>query len=470
MKILFRTALFATTLLLLACSKDSGPLSDPQKSDKAFINQFRFLSSNNSQLSLDCPSVIIDRTLYITVPFNTDLTNLKADFLVSDKAILQINNQTQVSGTSQADYSNLLKISVISEDGKTNNTYHVNVRHGIWNLDRPVYEFMKNYGIPGVSISVAQDEELVYTQSYGYANTQQLLRVEPNTLFRLASMSKSFTALSILRLREEGRLNLDDKPFAEGGVLVPEFGVQKGFSGDITIQMLLEHNAGWESDTEFTSAANGRNSHELIAYTLTSMGFSNTPGTVYNYSNISYSILGHIVETLSGLGFEEYLKTTILKDAGITDIHIGGDLSQRRPNESIYYSQDGRDGYGNNMTRIRSLGAIIASTPELMKFLTHIDGGTKVPDIISPETRALMLTPSKAYNRYALGWRLGHNFFPGAAYHGGNLAGTGTLWVMGSYNRHAAIVCNSRSYKTINDRSFDDELYYILRDFTQRTY
>jgi Beta-lactamase class C and other penicillin binding proteins len=466
MRILLRATLFAATLLLFACSKDNGLMPEPEKFDKAFINQFRFLRADNSQLSLDCPSFLIDRTLFITVPAGTDLNNLKADFMLSEKATLQINGAAQVSGSSQADYSNLVKFNVISGDGKTNNTYYVNVRHGIWNLDQHVYAFMKEYSIPGVSISVAQDEGLVYTQSYGYADKEQSKRVESNTLFRLASMSKAFTALSILRLMEEGKLKLSDKPFAENGVLVPEFGVQKGFSADITIQMLLEHNAGWESDTEFTTAASGRNSHDLIAYTLTSMGFSNTPGTVYSYSNISYSILGHIVETLSGLGFEDYLKSSILKDAGITDIHIGGDRSQRRPNETIYYSQDGRDGYGNNMTRIRSLGALIASTPELMQFLTHIDGGTKVPDIISPETRAIMLTPSKAYNRYALGWRVNHSMFPGAAYHGGNLAGTGTLWVMGHQNRHAVILCNSRSYKS----GFDDELYVLLQTFTQRSY
>ena len=467
MKILFRTTLLAATLLLFACDKDiNGPIPEPEKFDKAFINQFRFLRSNNSQLSLDCPSVLIDRTLYITVPMGVDLTNLKADFMISEKATLQINGAAQVSGSSYADYSDLVKLNVISGDGKTNSTYYVNVRHGIWALDQSVYRLMQEYSIPGVSVSVAQNEELVYTQSYGYADKDQYKRVEPNTLFRLASMSKSFTALSILRLMDEGKLKLGDKPFAEGGVLVPEFGVQPSPAADITIQMLLEHNAGWESDTEFTTAASGRTSHDLIAYTLTSMGFSNTPGAVYSYSNISYSILGHIVETLSGLGFEDYLKSTILKDAGITDIHIGGDRSQRRPNETIYYSQDGRDGYGNNMTRIRSLGALIASTPELMQFLTHIDGGTKVPDIISPETRAIMLTPSKAYNRYALGWRVNHTMFPGAAYHGGNLAGTGTLWVMGHQNRHAVILCNSRSYKS----GFDDELYVLLQAFTQRTY
>ncbi|NCB98864.1 MAG: class A beta-lactamase-related serine hydrolase, partial [Bacteroidia bacterium] len=184
------------------------------------------------------------------------------------------------------------------------------------------------------------------------------------------------------------------------------------------------------------------------------------PGTTFSYYNMGFGMLGKIIEKVTGKDYETYLKE-VLATAGITDIHVGGDRSQRRTNEVVYYSQDGTNGYGNDMGVIKAAGGVIASTEEMMKMLFHIDGLPSVPDIISPSTRAEMLTPSPVYNRYGLGWRMNHSYYPGAYYHGGNLAGTATMWVMGSTgNINCIILCNSRSYIS----TFDDELYGLMKD------
>ena len=86
-----------------------------------------------------------------------------------------------------------------------------------------------------------------------------------------------------------------------------------------------------------------------------------------------------------------------------------------------------------------------------------MDGNTKVPDIITPQTRSMMLTPSAANNRYALGWMVNHSlFFKNCCYHTGNLAGTAVMWVMGN-GMNTVVLCNSRSYI----ESFDNELYEL---------
>jgi CubicO group peptidase (beta-lactamase class C family) len=174
---------------------------------------------------------------------------------------------------------------------------------------------------------------------------------------------------------------------------------------------------------------------------------------------MGFGILGKVIEKITGKGYETYLKE-VLATAGVTDIHIGGNRSQRRANEVVYYSQNGTDGYGNEMDVIAAAGGVIASSEQMMKLMFHIDGRSKIPDIISAQTRQTMLTASSAYNRYALGWRLNHSFYPGSFYHSGNLAGTASMWVMGNDGTNCVVLCNSRSYID----GFDDEMYALLRD------
>ena len=207
----------------------------------------------------------------------------------------------------------------------------------------------------------------------------------------------------------------------------------------------------------FTASFKGQTLDQRITYVLGSP--QSEPGTKHSYFNMGFGILGKIIEKVTGKGYETYLKE-VLATAGVTDIHVGGDRSQRRSNEVVYYSQSGTDGYGNEMQVIAAAGGVIASVEQMMKLMFHIDGRDKIPDIIQPSTRATMLTASDAYNRYALGWRLNHTFYPGSFYHSGNLAGTASMWVMGNNGVNCVVLCNSRSYID----GFDDEMYVLLRD------
>jgi len=226
--------------------------------------------------------------------------------------------------------------------------------------------------------------------------------------------------------------------------------------------------SGWGNnpDPMFSSTFSGQSLEQRIRYLLDATQAE--PGTEFIYSNMGFGILGEVIKKVSGQPYEEYLKAVLL-EAGITDIHVGKDRAGRRPNEVVYYSQNGYNGYANPMDVIAAAGGIIASTEQMLQLLFHIDGRPIVPDIIQPATRIQMLTPSAIYPRYALGWRRGHKFFPDAAYHSGNLAGTATMWVMGSSETDAGsgvncvVLCNSRSYQTDPDgTTFDDGLYILM--------
>ena len=195
------------------------------------------------------------------------------------------------------------------------------------------------------------------------------------------------------------------------------------------------------------------------------------PGAAYSYSNVGFVVLHRIVEVVSGKDYESFLKEDVLARMGITDTHIGGYQNERRDNECIFYAQGGGDGYKNPLRELAGAAGIITSTNQMMRILTFMDGDDTVPDIFSYETLQEMYTPYKYsasdYKRYGLGWRMNHSrLFPGSHYHGGNIAGTATLWV-GNTDQHmsGAFVCNSRAYNSNSNGDIDDNMYILLDEF-----
>src|SRR5690606_10592386 len=150
-------------------------------------------------------------------------------------------------------------------------------------------------------------------------------------------------------------------------------------------------------DPMFTGSFSGQTLDQRINYVLSSA--QNEPGTKFSYYNMGYGILGKVIEKTSGKKFETYMKE-VLAEAGVTDIHVGKDRGGKRTNEVVYYSQEGTNGYANDMEVIAAAGGVIASTEQMLKLLPYIDGKSNVPDILNPEIRTLMLTSSTA-NTYA---------------------------------------------------------------------
>jgi len=448
----------AAVLFVTSCSKDDVIPPPVAKSDKNDIVLFQFKKEYNPSLTASGLSYYSGNLIFVTLPEGSSLNALKPNFEVSPKATLSINGVEQQSGVTQVDFSNTVTISIKSESGLTKE-YKVLAQPGKANFDELIYSFMKRFSIPGVSYAITNDEAIVYKSGLGFASVEGGVRTRPDHLFRLASMSKQFTSLCIMRLVEEGKLSLDRNVFGAGGYLAAEFPNVTAMASRVTIRSLLEHTSGWISnpDPMFTASFKGQTLDQRITYVLNSPQYE--PGTKYSYFNMGFGICGKIIEKITGKPFETYMKEVLAK-AGVTDVHIGGDRSQRRSNEVVYYSQSGTDGYGNEMDVIAAAGGVIASTEELMKLMFHIDGRSKVPDIISAQTRTTMLTGAAAYPRYGLGWMMNHSFFPGSYYHTGNLAGTAVMWVMGANGINAVVLCNSRSYIT----GFDDELYVLLRD------
>ncbi len=451
--------LSVASLFIISCSKDKLPDVVTQPSTENSIVSFSFDKTANPSLSSTANAYYWDKNVYVTIPAGVSLQSLKATVAVSPKATIKINNQTITSGSTSIDYTETATAVVTAESGATN-TYKILVQHGNSTLDGMVYAFMKKYSIPGVSVAISKNEQIVYSTGLGFAITEGYVRCVPDNLFRLASCSKQFTTFCILRLLEAGKLSLDQKIFGAGGILGDEYPNVSEKAAAVTIKHCLSHTTGWTSDPDpmFTSSFAGQTLDQRIQYMLTSA--QSAPGTVFSYYNMGFGVLGKVIEKITGKDYETYLREQLAL-AGINDVHVGGALAQRRTNEVVYYSQSGTNGYANDMEVIKAAGGVIASAPEMLKLAHQLDGYSIVPDIITPATRTLMITPPfpNVTNRYGLGWRLNHSYYPNCIYHAGNLAGTATMWVVGE-NLNIVVLCNSRSYIS----TFDDEMYGLLKD------
>ena len=184
-------------------------------------------------------------------------------------------------------------------------------------IDRIFAEFAKTAHVPGAAWGIVVDGELVYSGAAGVREVGTKAPVDADTVFRIASMTKSFTAMSILKLRDEGKLSLDDP--AER--YVPEL---KGLrypttdSPRITIRHLLTHSEGFPEDNPWGDQQLSETEEELSRMMREGIPFSNAPGIAYEYSNYGFAILGRVVSRVSGKPYDEFVSQNILQPLGMT--------------------------------------------------------------------------------------------------------------------------------------------------------
>jgi CubicO group peptidase (beta-lactamase class C family) len=188
---------------------------------------------------------------------------------------------------------------------------------GFADVDRLFREFAERSHVPGAAWGIVVDGELAHAGSYGLRNVAAKAPVDADTVFRIASMTKSFTAMSILKLRDEGKLSLDDA--AEK--YVPELKALKYPTTDsprITIRHLLSHSEGFPEDNPWGDRQLADTDEQMTELLRKGIPFSNAPGIAYEYSNFGFAILGRIVSRVSGQPYDEYISDNVLRPLGMT--------------------------------------------------------------------------------------------------------------------------------------------------------
>src|SRR5438270_11156470 len=178
-------------------------------------------------------------------------------------------------------------------------------------VDKLFQDFASANHVPGAAWGIVIDGRLVHAGAAGYRDLETKSAPNADTVFRIASMTKSFTAMSILELRDEGKLSLDDP--AEK--YVPELASLKYPTTDspkITVRHLLSHSEGFPEDNPWGDQQLADTPEQMAAMMRRGIPFSTAPGTGYEYSNYGFAILGRIVSTVSGMPYTRYVSEKIL--------------------------------------------------------------------------------------------------------------------------------------------------------------
>jgi len=184
-------------------------------------------------------------------------------------------------------------------------------------IDKLYQDYAAKNHYPGLAYGIVVDGKLVHSGGMGYTDVARKIPATPKSVFRIASMTKSITAMAILKLRDEGKLRLDD-PVAK---YIPEAAKLTYLTADapaMTVRNLMAHSAGFPEDNPWGDRQLADTDADLLALLNGGVSFSNVPNVAYEYSNLGFAMLGRIITNVSGKPYQQYITEAILKPLGMT--------------------------------------------------------------------------------------------------------------------------------------------------------
>jgi CubicO group peptidase (beta-lactamase class C family) len=306
------------------------------------------------------------------------------------------------------------------------------------------------YQIPGTAIGFAHNGEPIYDKGFGYRNVEQKLPVTMDTVFGIASVTKSFTCVAIMQLQEQGKLSVHD-PVVK---YLPEFSTPTDATEKMTIHHFMTHSAGLPPLPSLIYAkkrsldkdphANDYpgltinkdddqppiDTYEQLMEFIAGLEFNllGEPGTEFSYSNDCYALLGTIVQRISGISFEQFVKEYILEPCGMD--HTCFEIEELKDYEnitSLYAArkvENGMEVYESPVwwesPSMRGAGALKSTVNDMLKYAEIVRNNGKVGDkqILSAESVKQMTTP---YIECSPGRFYGYGFMITPDYHGATL-------------------------------------------------
>ena len=272
-------------------------------------------------------------------------------------------------------------------------------------------DFMQKYDVPGLSIAIAKNGQIVYRQAFGVADAERKQKLTISSLLRIASISKAITSVALFTLIEQGKVHLTDKIFGPEGILGTDYGgpPYRRYIEEIRVDHLLTHTCGgWPGNEEDPMEKFPEmNNAQLISWTIANLPLDHRPGDHWMYSNFGYFLLGRVLEKVSRMPYAEFVRNALLARCAAADMRIQGNTREETaPNEATYYGQDDGDPYEGNQRRADANGGWIATPTDLVRFGVNVRGAGSVTSILRQETLAVMTTPCPIHPSYARGWQV----------------------------------------------------------------
>ena len=279
---------------------------------------------------------------------------------------------------------------------------------------------------PGAAVIVIQDGKILKKAGYGMADLELGTPIESDTAFRLASVSKQFTAMAIMLLEEEGRLGYDE-PVTR---FLPEL---SRFGDDLTIRHLLTHTGGlpdyYDVMVQVSGVERPLTKHALDVFSSWGEPLF-APGKRYEYSNPGYELLALIVERASGRRFPEFVETRIFAPLGMTSSVVMDEPSPHIAKRALGYRENGDafEEYDDDpLNYIFGSGGIYSTVEDVY----HWDQALYTGQLVRAETLEEAFSPVR-YNSgeeypYGFGWRLGDHLGRRRVAHSGGWVGFSTF-------------------------------------------
>lgn len=262
-----------------------------------------------------------------------------------------------------------------------------NYAHTREHLPRLIREKMQDRKIIGLSIAIVDDQEIVWAEGFGYANKEKSLPATPETIYRAGSITKLFTATAAMQLAERGKLDID-LPLQN---YLPEFSIKSRFVGarPITLRDLMTHHSGLPSDHHNGSWGDDTADFTSLPAILHDEYVATPPNTIESYSNPGFTLLGHVVERVSGEHYADYIESQILRPVGMQHAYVAS---------NIYADERNSKGYAKSKPHptpsLRDVpaGGLNSSVVDLAHFaqMTFADGQRGGNRVLRPETLAEM--------------------------------------------------------------------------------
>ena len=269
---------------------------------------------------------------------------------------------------------------------------------------------MAYFGQPGISVAVVKDQEVVWSKGFGYADVEKEVEASPETIYRIASITKLFTSTAVMQLRDNGKLSIHD-PITDY-LSWFQIGDQKG--KPITSENLITHTSGLprEAAGPYWTTLDFPTKEEIIE-NLPTQEHPLKPWRKWKYSNLALSLAGYIVEEASGMPYEEYVEKNIFKPLGMKDTYIQ-DIPSEHPKlakgydrrlpdctrvDSTYTSSRGINSAANMATTVLDLAKFA-----MLQFREDDDDPVLTGETLREMHRVHWLSP-----KWDVGWGLGFN-------------------------------------------------------------
>ena len=335
-------------------------------------------------------------------------------------------------------------------------------------------------GIPGISVGIVHDQELVWSKGFGYANLEEKIPASPQTLYSICSISKLFTSIGLMQQRDQGKLELDDKVSQH----LPWFTIDQKYpeSPPITIEGILTHSAGlpreaaapyWSPpDFPFPST-------EAIQETVDDQETLYPAGKYFQYSNLGLTLAGEIVASSSGESYESYIQKNILDPLGLdhtsTELPkelLGKDLAlgysaikRNREREKVnFFDAEGIAAAAGFSSNVIDLAKFASWNFRLLE--------TNKEEVLHAHTLMEMQKVHWMESNWKTSWGLGFAVYPidGKTFvgHGGSCPGYRTILMMQPDEKIGIIFMTNTM--GINPGSYARKIYKVIRPVLVNSY